>query len=354
MEQAKKRGSGASLEQLDARLSVGYCDHPKTKKLIRRLGFEGPFYHLKLILWCRLNKPHGALDGMDIDDIELAVDWKGEPKALVEALVEVRFLDYDEPSGEYRMHDWDDHQPWAVKTDERRASASLAGFIRQYGEDEGRRRFHMNQANRLPGRSENPSGSLDLGERDGRKTSAPSLAKPSQAKPIHTVADATAAGFALPDWIPTDDLDAFIEMRTAIKKPLTVRALGRLIDRLDQLRQQGHDPQRVLNQSEDRRWQDVYPLKGDLPPAGPPPAAAAGPAPPRPVNGDLTAHAEKAWGEVYRAVVDASKPAQWADPVTPRALEAIGGWSVVKAMNDSDVPFRKRDFINAYRSHGGH
>lgn len=346
MEQVKKRGSGASLEQLDARLSVGYCDHPKTKKLIRRLGFEGPFYHLKLILWCRLNKPHGVLDGMDVDDIELAVDWKGEPKALVEALVEVRFLDYDEPSGEYRMHDWEDHQPWAFKADERRASASLAGFIRQYGEDEGRRRFHMNQANRSPGRCDNPSGALDFGERDGRKSSAPSLAKPSLAKPIHTVADATAAGLCLPDWVPQEDLEAFMAMRAAIKKPLTVRALSRAVEKLDALRQQGHDPKRVLNQSEDRRWQDLYPLKDDAP--RPVPAGAAR-------NGaDPTESAAKAWVEVDRALRAGERPGAWSDPVVGRALEAIGGWSSLRDVTERDLPFRRNEFVRAYVAQAGH
>lgn len=348
MESGKKRGSAASLEQLDARISVGYCDHPKTKKLIRRLGFEGFYYHCKLILWCRLNKPMGYLDNMDVEAIELAVDWKGEPGALVTALCEVRLMDYDECIDEYRMHDWDDHQPWAVKTDERRASATLAGLVRQHGEEEGRRLFHEGQAARSSRRSTNPTGALDFGERPAQKSSAPSLSL-AIAKPIHTLADAVAAGFVVPDWVPQEDLDAFIAMRATIKKPLTIRALGRQIGRLEEFRELGHDPKRVLNQSEDKRWQDLYALKDDAP-RTPPPAGQ-----PHRNGTDVTERANRAFTEVRTAGQSGKGPPQnWSDPVTAQALEAIGGWTVIREMRTDDVPFRQRDFVRAFSAKAGH
>jgi hypothetical protein len=62
----------------------------------------------------------------------------------------------------------------------------------------------------------------------------------------------------LPTWIDVDALDEFISMRNRIKKPLTPRAMVRLVNRLEALRQAGHDPNASLIQSADHYWQDCY------------------------------------------------------------------------------------------------
>ena len=62
----------------------------------------------------------------------------------------------------------------------------------------------------------------------------------------------------LPNWIDVDALDEFVSMRSRIKKPLTPRAMVRLINRLEALRQAGHDPNASLIQSADHYWQDCY------------------------------------------------------------------------------------------------
>src|SRR5688572_25836827 len=105
----------------DARLSTGLPGHPKTKRLIRRLGDAGGWYLVKLILWARGERPNGDLAGLSADDIELAVDWPSEPNALISALVDVGFLDVTDEG--YRLHDWEDHQPWAAGAAIRSAKA---------------------------------------------------------------------------------------------------------------------------------------------------------------------------------------------------------------------------------------
>lgn len=79
----------------DARLNTGLPTHPKTKKLIRRLGPGAGWSLVCLILWARANRPDGDLSGMSDEDIELASDWAGENDAFVAALVTVGFLDGD-------------------------------------------------------------------------------------------------------------------------------------------------------------------------------------------------------------------------------------------------------------------
>jgi hypothetical protein len=91
----------------DARLSIGFASHPKTKKLERRLDAAGPWALVKLILWTSQNHPDGDLAGMSDEDIELAVDWNKEPGKLVATLAEVGFLDGVE--GQRKIHDWAEH-----------------------------------------------------------------------------------------------------------------------------------------------------------------------------------------------------------------------------------------------------
>src|SRR5690606_21284062 len=92
----------------DARISTGFPGHPKTKKLVRRLGPEAAWALVCLIRWTRSNRPDGDLEGMSAEDIELACDWSGDADALVRELASVGFLDGEE--GAYRLHDWADHQ----------------------------------------------------------------------------------------------------------------------------------------------------------------------------------------------------------------------------------------------------
>lgn len=121
----------------DARLSTSLPSHPKTKKLIRRVGEAGAWHLVCLILWARANRPDGNLEGMTAEDIELAVDWRGEPDALVAALVATGFL--DEGQGGYSLHDWAEHQPWSAGAEQRSMKAKWASLCRQHGRDEAAR-----------------------------------------------------------------------------------------------------------------------------------------------------------------------------------------------------------------------
>ena len=103
----------------DARIAVGLPQHPKTKKLIKRLGQPAAWNLVCLILWVAANRSDGSLDGLSVEDIELSSDWAGEDGAFVAALLDVRFL--DEVGGCYVLHDWTEHNPWAAGADARNA-----------------------------------------------------------------------------------------------------------------------------------------------------------------------------------------------------------------------------------------
>lgn len=116
----------------DARLSTGLPGHPKTKKLIRRLGPGAGWSLVCLILWTRANRPDGDLSGMSTEDVELAAEWTGENDSLVREMLDIRFLDED-AEGNLRLHDWADHQPWAAGSDLRSLKARWNAVKRHHG-----------------------------------------------------------------------------------------------------------------------------------------------------------------------------------------------------------------------------
>jgi hypothetical protein len=63
------------------------------------------------------------------------------------------------------------------------------------------------------------------------------------------------------DWIDEGAWYGFMEMRRTIKKPMTERAISMVINRLEKLKQNGHDVNACLDQSTLHCWQDIYPLK---------------------------------------------------------------------------------------------
>lgn len=112
----------------DVRLSTGLPQHPKTKKLHRRLGGDGCWALVRLFLWAGEHRWEGDLAGLSDEDIELAVDWAGEPGAMVAALIEVRFL-IGNP-GKRKIHDWQDHNPYAASKGQRIAKGKIAAAAR--------------------------------------------------------------------------------------------------------------------------------------------------------------------------------------------------------------------------------
>lgn len=111
----------------DFRVNVNFFDHPKTVKLERRLGFQGVKALLRLWSWAAINRPDGALGG-DIEDIEIAAQWSGEPDLFVNTVVALRWLDLSD--GHYSLHDWDEHNPWAADADTRSDEARLSRLFR--------------------------------------------------------------------------------------------------------------------------------------------------------------------------------------------------------------------------------
>jgi hypothetical protein len=62
----------------------------------------------------------------------------------------------------------------------------------------------------------------------------------------------------LPDWIPLDAWNGFVEMRNASRAKMTDRAKILAIEKLTQFRKMGYDVAAILNKSTINNWKDVY------------------------------------------------------------------------------------------------
>jgi hypothetical protein len=118
---------------------------------------------------------------------------------------------------------------------------------------------HAHQSRRLTGQRAGPVKEVDL-------TSQPVGPEPSLT-PLTSEAKASSVKraraksvFELPDWVPADAWGAFTEMRRATpRKAFTDRAKKGIVEELEKLKAQGHDPTACLMASVVNGWTDVYP-----------------------------------------------------------------------------------------------
>ena len=83
-------------------------DHPKTRKLARRVGgLPAAIGYLHCLWWwCVDYAPDGDLTKHDAEDIAIACEWDGKPADLIKHLSECGFL--DNGSG-LHVHDWEEY-----------------------------------------------------------------------------------------------------------------------------------------------------------------------------------------------------------------------------------------------------
>ena len=88
----------------DIRISTGYPDHPKIRKLRRILGGDGITSHVFLLCYAGKYAFDGKLKDMDVANIEEVASWRGEPGLFVRTCVDLRLLDNDPDC--YSIHSW--------------------------------------------------------------------------------------------------------------------------------------------------------------------------------------------------------------------------------------------------------
>jgi hypothetical protein len=112
----------------DIRLHCTFKGHRKRLRLGAWLGDKATDYLIDLWLSVAEERPLGILTGWDEKDIACAGGYPLDAKRFVEALTDCKLLELRE--GVYVLHDWEEHQPWAVHFPERSAAAKEAARIR--------------------------------------------------------------------------------------------------------------------------------------------------------------------------------------------------------------------------------
>lgn len=90
-----------------------FPEHPKTKRLIAKVGDNAITFLLKL--WCFAAKFHpddGSLSQYSQTEIESFAGWLGEPGMFYKSCVEVGFIDEKDTKKKFQifLHDWRKHQ----------------------------------------------------------------------------------------------------------------------------------------------------------------------------------------------------------------------------------------------------
>ena len=93
---------------MDIKIDVGFLEHPKTLRLLKRYGYGAITALLTLWTWCAKYHPDGDLSGLNDEDINAISCWKGDLN-FAAALFATGFLDKDE-NGCYSLHNWKEHQ----------------------------------------------------------------------------------------------------------------------------------------------------------------------------------------------------------------------------------------------------
>jgi hypothetical protein len=112
----------------DIRLEDSFRTHPKRVKLQRKLGPEGVLSFVDLLLGVGEYKCSGDLSGWTEEDISIVSGYQGDIHLFIETLLELGLLDED--NGALRIHEWPEHQPWAVGAEDRRKAAIKAARAR--------------------------------------------------------------------------------------------------------------------------------------------------------------------------------------------------------------------------------
>lgn len=128
---------------MDVRIDTRFFSHPKTMKLISRMGADGVCSLLRLWLWAAENRPSGYLHGLSDEDIDLIAgggqtrpDQTSSSSSFAQLAMELGWIDTGE-NGLY-LHEWAQYNPWVSdapsRSDKARfsklASVAPAAYLR--------------------------------------------------------------------------------------------------------------------------------------------------------------------------------------------------------------------------------
>lgn len=215
---------------IESHQSIGR--HPKLNKLRSLTGWtkhEAIGVLHDLWHWVLTYAEDGDIARFTSEEIALGIDidpTKFDVKRFIDNMIEAGFVRKD-----LKIHDWMDYAGKYLTSKYRNHNPKkLIEIQKKYGKRIGRTK------------------GVQRAQMDEAPTNLPNQ---------HNITNITN----LPEWVPREAWDGFIEMRKKAKSPFTGRALNLAISELEKLRAQGQDPGAVLNQSVMNGWKGLFPIK---------------------------------------------------------------------------------------------
>lgn len=116
---------------MDIRLDTKFFGHPKTMKLLRRLGPDGVLSLLRLWCWAAENRPTGVLHGLDGEAVDLIAAGstdqadQTDQASFFQVAKGLGWIDLGE-DGVLRLHEWAQYNPWAADAPNRSDKARFS------------------------------------------------------------------------------------------------------------------------------------------------------------------------------------------------------------------------------------
>jgi hypothetical protein len=232
------------------RLYASILDNPKLERLSDSV-FRA---HIKMMAVATV---YGGMIPLDLDDVAIRLRKPlGKVRDLVQVLLSANLL--ERTNGGYIIHDWVEMQ-----FDSDVSTGRVKQFReRQKTDDETEmKRFKPVAATPDETAPDTEADTDTEAEKKQPEARDARLAAEEPEIPTFLVRKPKPKPFEPPEWVPRDAWECFVKFRKRGKAPWTDDAADLTVRELAKLRDGGQDLAAVLNQSVQRGWTGVFPLK---------------------------------------------------------------------------------------------
>lgn len=207
-------------------------------------------------------EPYGylAINGKPMNDAQLA-RLIGETEKIVKGLLaeleNAGVFSRTEEGGIYSRRMVNDERTRNIRAEGGKGGKEFGKLGAEYGPKGGRPKkakggYETKPKPPLPDEEYPPPSSSS--------SSSPSSSRPKGDKSPSTPGERDAPAVALPNWLALADWEAFVKHRKRLKAPMSDEAQVRAIAQLSRLRDDGHEPSAVIDQSIVSSWKGLFGL----------------------------------------------------------------------------------------------
>lgn len=161
----------------DIRIDTNFRKHFKIKRLEEALGAEAVLCLISLWGFAGKHRQKGRLTGMNIKDIEMMAEWRGDKEQFVATLIDLKLLDKHK-NGVFKIHNWKARNGYIYFAPERSEHAKKAAQARykkiKVGVQHENKKSEVKIQSRLKSKSPINSNNLAPAQKTNELTPSPS------------------------------------------------------------------------------------------------------------------------------------------------------------------------------------